>query len=110
MAWRASIRRSGPRSRSPFLAVLDVIKETGDFIETVPKAAAIIEFTGDGAISDISAEQRSVIRRKVGSPDFLAGGTLKPVSNEVFLFSNAITQAWRSDLEVATEPTTRAGF
>ena len=94
----------------PFLAVLDVIKETGDFIETVPKAAAIIEFTGDGAISDISAEQRSVIRRKVGSPDFLAGGTLKPVSNEVFLFSNAITQAWRSDLEVATEPTTRAGF
>lgn len=94
----------------PFLAVLNAIKEAGDFIETLPKAAGIYEFTGDGSISDIPPDQRSVIRRKLGSPDFLAGGTYKPVTNEVFLFSNAITQAWRADLEVATAPRTRAGF
>lgn len=94
----------------PLIKVLDVIRETGDFIETLPKAAALHEFTGKGSISTMPASTRSFIRRKVGSPDFLAGGTAKPITNEVFLFSNAITQAVRSDYEVATEPHTRSGF
>jgi N12 class adenine-specific DNA methylase len=94
----------------PFAAVLTFIEQTGNFIETLPKAAAIYEFTGKGSIADISPEQRSFIRRKIGSPDFLAGGTIKPLTNEVALFSNAITQAIRADLEVATQPKTRSGF
>ncbi|HUU34092.1 MAG TPA: hypothetical protein VMW48_08500, partial [Vicinamibacterales bacterium] len=92
------------------LSALGAIRNTGDFIETLPKAAMIYEYRGEGAISDISPAQRSFIRRKIGSPDFLAGGTAKPITNELFLFSNAITQALRSDIEVATDPTTRAGF
>lgn len=91
-------------------AVLDWIEHAGNFVETLPKAAGIYEFRGDGSISQIPADKRSFIRRKVGSPDILAGGTLKPITNEVFLFSNAITQALRSDFEVATGPTTRSGF
>jgi hypothetical protein len=91
-------------------AAFDFVRETGDFIESLPKAAAIYEVKGQGPISAIPPSQRSFIRRKVGSPDFLAGGTWKPVTNELFLFSNAITQAVRADLEVATQPTTRAGF
>ena len=59
-----------------------------------------------GAIADIPADQRQYIRTKLGSPDFLAGGVDKPWTNNLFLFSNAITQAWRSDLQVATDPTT----
>ena len=94
----------------PLWALLEFIKETGDFIETLPKAAAVYEFNGAGAIADIPADKRSFIRRKVGSPDYFAGGTWKPVTNELFLFSNAITQAWRSDIEVASDPKTRAGF
>ena len=90
--------------------VLDAIASAGDFIETLPTAAGMYEFKGEGAIADIPADQRHYIRTKLGSPDFLAGGTYKPWSNNLLLFSNAITQAWRSDLEVATDPTTAAGF
>ena len=77
--------------------------EVGDFIETLPKAAALYEYKGAGTIAEIPADVRSFIRRKIGSPDYLAGGTHKPITNELFLFSNAITQALRADYEVATE-------
>lgn len=90
--------------------ILDYIAKVGDFLETLPKAAGIYEYAGDGAIADIPADQRSIIRRRLGSPDFLAGGTFKPITNELLLFSNAITQAIRTDVEVATDPTTRAAF
>lgn len=94
----------------PFVAVLEGIKRLGDFVETLPKAAGIFEYRGDGTIADIKPSERSFIRRKIGSPDFLAGGTYKPVTNEVFLFSNAIIQGIRADIEVATRPKTRSGF
>jgi SAM-dependent methyltransferase len=91
-------------------AVLDPIEKIGNFIETLPKAAAIHEYRGNGSIADLTPAQRSHIRRAVGSPDFLAGGALKPVFNELFIFSNAITQGVRADIRVATEPQTRAGW
>jgi hypothetical protein len=94
----------------PFMPVLEFIKQTGDLIETLPKVAAIYEFKGEGTIADISPAQRSFIRRKIGSPDFLDGGTAKPITNEVFLYSTAIIQAIRADIEVAVEPKTRSGF
>jgi N12 class adenine-specific DNA methylase/2'-5' RNA ligase len=94
----------------PFLAVFQSIEQLGNFIETLPKAAGLHEYKGQGDIASIPPHTRSFVRRKLGSPDFLAGGTYKPISNEVFLFSNAITQAWRADYEVATGPTTRSGF
>jgi hypothetical protein len=81
-----------------------------DFIETLPKAAMVIEYRGEGPISDISPELRSRIRRMAGSPDFSAGGTWTPVTNNVFLFSNAMIQGYRSDWEAGTDPKTRSGF
>lgn len=103
---------TAPKSQilRPVRAVLDWIRKTGDFIETLPKAAAIYEYRGAGTIAEIPADIRSRIRRTIGSPDFLAGGTYKPITNEVLLFSNAIVQALRSDLDVATAPATRTGF
>lgn len=91
-------------------AVLDWIRQTGDFIETLPKAAAIYQFSNGKTVADLTADQRSFIRRKIGSPDFLASGSLKPMTNTVFLFSNAILQALRSDFEVASDPKTRSGW
>lgn len=89
-------------------AVLEWMKNVGDFIETLPKAAAINAFLqampeDQRDVRNLPPEVRSFIRRKVGSPDFLMGGTWKPVTNEVMLFSNAILQAWRADIEVATD-------
>lgn len=87
--------------------MLGFIENLGNLIETLPKAAGIIELTQDG---DLTIDEKSFVRRKIGSPDFLAGGTYKPITNEVFLFSNAIIQGIRSDIEVATDPQTRAGW
>lgn len=93
----------------PFVDFLEAIKNVGDFIETLPKVAGYLELT-EGGLKDISKGDKSFIRRKIGSPDFLAGGYWKPVTNEVFLFSNSITQGIRSDYETATDPKTRSGY
>ena len=91
-------------------SILDTIKQIGDFIETLPKAAGVYEFQSKAEDGKLTREQKSYIRRKLGSPDFLAGGTFKPFTNEVFLFSNAILQGIRADVEVATDPKTRSAF
>ena len=93
--------------------VYDFVKHTGDYIETLPKAAAAIhiaetKYGGDMTLLD--DHDIRFIRERVGSPDFLAGGTQKGWSNELFLFSNAMIQGWRSDIETARDPETKSGF
>lgn len=90
-------------------AILGFVENLGNLIETLPKAAGIYEYQGK-TTEFLSKEEKSFIRRKIGSPDFQAGGTYKPITNEVFLFSNAIIQGIRSDIEVATDPKTRSGW
>lgn len=94
-----------PKPGHPLLApargLIQFISDLGDFIETLPKAAALYEYAGDGSIADISPAQRSYIREKVGSPDFRKGGTHTPMSNNLFLFSNAFLQGTGSDADVA---------
>lgn len=102
-------------------AGVEFVKSVGDFIETLPKAAAMYEMIGtDRQIKDLTPKERALIRERIGSPDYLAGGTLKPVTNEIWLFSNAITQAWLADYQSAREdyksytkggdPKTRSGY
>jgi len=86
------------------------VSSIGDFVETLPKAAAIHHFTVDRSIADLTEQERAFIRERVGSPDFLAGGTWKPLTNNLFLFSNAIIQGWRSDIKTMTESETRSGY
>lgn len=93
----------------PFVAVLDFITNLGNLIETLPKAAGYYEITKGGTVP-LSKEDASYIRKNLGSPDFLAGGHIKPATNEIFLFSNAIAQGIRSDFQVATNPKTRAAY
>lgn len=97
------------KSLQPFVKFLDGIKNVGDFIETLPKAAGYLNAT-EGGKTDITKGQKSFLRKNIGSPDFLAGGYWKPATNEVFLFSNAITQGLRSDISVAIDPKTRSGY
>lgn len=92
----------------PILAVLDFVQRLGNAIETLPKVGAYLELTRRGTMEP--REMRDFIRRNVGSPDFLSGGYWKPATNEIFLFSNAIIQGIRSDLEIATGPKTRGGY
>lgn len=112
-----NVRQEHHAALKPVYGFLDWMAKVGDFIETLPKAAMIQEYKHQGMtpgttrrVRSMPADQRSHIRRKIGSPDFLAGGTWKPMSNELFLFSNAIIQAIRANVEVATDPNSRASF
>ena len=50
---------------------------------------------------DMSKEQRGhMIRVQAGSPAFLRKGTYNPMFNNIFMFSNAMKEGWRGDLEV----------
>jgi hypothetical protein len=44
-----------------------------------------------------------MVRHWAGSPSFITGGKATPVTNNLFLFSNAIFQGWRSDIEALKE-------
>lgn len=88
---------------------LNTIANVGDFIETLPKVAGYYHLQDqEGKLTE---EQQSFIRRRIGSPDFFDGGYFKPVTNEIFLFSNSITQGWRTDIEsMGLDPKTRSGY
>ncbi len=87
--------------------MLQFIRNLGDTIETIPKVAGYYELKSRGPLTK---EDKSFIRTRIGSPDFLDGGLWRPATNELFLFSNSITQGWRSDLASMTDPKTRSGY
>ena len=94
--------------KSPVMALLDSVRQMGDLIETLPKGAGFWEFTGGDR--PLTPDEASFVRRHQGSPDFFDGGYLKPATNEIALFSNAITQGIRADIETATNPETMGGY
>ena len=96
-----------PAVLKPFSVILDFIGNVGTLVETVPKVAAYMHLTEGGM--DM-AEIGDLVRRKAGSPDFLAKGLYTPATNNIFLFSNAIIQGIRSDVETAVSPSTASGF
>jgi len=96
-----------PRSIfDPIGRVLDAIKFSGDVIETIPKVAGYTE------LKYMSEKERAYhVRNLVGTPNFKRGGTMKPIYNNVFLFSNIIKEAYRGLFEVAgTNEKTRGSW
>lgn len=49
-------------------------------------------------------------RNYIGTPNYREKGLFTPVTNTVFVFSNIATQGIRTDMELATNPQTRAGW
>ena len=91
----------------PFEWVLDGVASFGNFIETLPKVAGYIELKNKLP----EAELAQFIRTSVGSPDFRVGGSMTPVTNNIFLFSNAIKEGIKTDMGIAFgKNPSRAGF
>jgi hypothetical protein len=108
---KADLKAISPRKKQklfirPFAKVLNAVETLGNFIETLPKVAGYIELKGKMP----DAELARFLRTRVGSPDFRRKGAATPVTNNLFLFSNAIKEGWRADLASATDPKTRAGW
>lgn len=94
----------------PLVAVLDFIKNLGDTVESLPKVAAYMRFKKANDGGQLTMAQKDYLRRYIGSPDFLMRGEWTANTNNIFLFSNAIVQGIRADIQIAKDPTTRSGF
>lgn len=86
------------------VSLLNFVRALGDLIETLPKMAAIDYFSEGQGAEGLSPAQRSFIRRMIGTPDLLAGGTMTPATNKIFLYSNAALQGNRSDIHMLFHP------
>jgi hypothetical protein len=92
---------------TPLRKILKGIEFAGSVFEVNTKIAGyqIISKRVDNA-----RELGFITRNYVGTPNFLDGGSQKEVDNNIFVFSNIMVQALRSDTELATHPKTRAGY
>ena len=71
----------------------------GQIIERQNKVGAHLYI--NEKFSDMTPEMRGhMIRVQAGSPAFLRKGTGNPILNNIFMFSNAMKEGWRGDLEV----------
>lgn len=100
------------RLLTPVNKLFNIITSIGDTIETLPKVAGyeyLSSLVEQGKMTE--QERNYFVRTNVGSPDFLRKGTGYPIYNNIFLFSNAIKEGIRSDIDVAFKnPQTRSGF
>lgn len=82
----------------PAIKLMEGVELLGNLIESLPKIAGYKELKGKMEPEELA----NFIRTKVGSPDFLTGGTLTPITNSIFLFSNAAKEGIKSDAQVAS--------
>jgi hypothetical protein len=96
------------KSLNPFIKLINFIEEIGNFIETLPKVAGYLSRKDTGhPMKEISHE----VRVYSGSPDFLRKGEAYYSYNNFFLFSNAIKEGFRGDIEGSFKnPRTRSGY
>jgi len=83
---------------SPIINVLETVGKVGDFIETLPKVAAYVNLKGEMPPEQLA----EFIRTSIGSPAFRVKGRATPITNSIFLFSNAIKEGLKTDLYIAT--------
>ena len=96
------------QSLNPFTKLIKMIEDLGNFIETLPKVTGYLSRKNTGRpIKEVAHE----VRVYSGSPDFLRKGKDYYSYNNIFLFSNAIKEGFRGDIEGAFKnPRTKGGF
>lgn len=87
--------------KQKFLDLFGWIGNIGSAVEAMPKVAGykyLKDHQKDLGLSDKMIAH--MIRGQVGSPDFMRKGRGYSAYNTLFMFSNAIKEGWRSDIEV----------
>lgn len=97
--YHLSTKEWNNRITKPFKGLWDKWTNIGMGIEKIPKIAGYRYLKKHTNLSD--EEIAHMIRGQIGSPDFLRKGDSYNLYNNLFLFSNAIKEGWRSDIEVA---------
>jgi hypothetical protein len=87
------------RILKPFGAFFDKMSKTAQGIERIPKIAGY-KYLMEKRPQGMSPEQIAhEIRGNIGSPAFLRQGSAAPIYNNLLLFSNAIKEGWRGDID-----------
>ncbi|HAL44850.1 MAG TPA: hypothetical protein DCP47_02880 [Phycisphaerales bacterium] len=93
----------------PFVGLFRNFMRISQTIERVPKIAGYTYLREN--FPQMSDEQVAhIVRNQVGSPSFITRGSATWFTNNLFLFSNAMIQGWRSDIEVMTQSKGEAVF
>jgi hypothetical protein len=98
---------TGKKGKTNIQRIQRLFEAFTTFTESIPKVAAHKILTKKGVET---REKAYIINTFVGTPNYFEQGKLTPMSNVGMLFSNVIIQGWSSDIEVAIDPKTRAGW
>jgi len=91
-AWRKNIANPFKKWFSRYLLLSNIG-------EIANKRAGFIYLKANQKALGLSdSEIDRMVRHEIGSPSFITGGSMTPVTNNLFLFSNAIIQGWRTDI------------
>jgi len=74
------------------------IDNIGNFIEMWPKAATW-KYLSEKQPDMPMKEKAHFVRTRAGSPPFLIKGKYTPLLNNVMIYSNAMAQGWKADIE-----------
>lgn len=90
--------------------LLETISNISQTIEMIPKVAGKMSIDKK-QVFKTDAEARDMIVNYLGSPNFQNKGELYKYYNNIFLFSNAVKEGWRGDINVlaGNTPTGRKG-
>ena len=93
--------KEDPTLKGKFLDLIRWVGDIGSAVEAMPKVAGykyLKEHQAELGLSDKVIAH--MIRGQVGSPDFMRKGRGYSWYNTIAMFSNAIKEGWRSDIEV----------
>lgn len=83
------------------------VRFVGNVLETLPKVAGY-NLLKEKGVSD--RELGYLTRTYLGTPDTQTSGKWTKLTNQIFTFSNVSLQGAKSDVRLAVNPTTRAGW
>jgi len=84
---------------APFLWLGENMRKVAEGIERTNKVASFLYLKEN--FPELSDEEIAhIVRTQAGSPSFLTKGRLQPITNNIFLFSNAFVQATRANYSV----------
>jgi len=81
----------------------------GQALERTPKVAAHIYLKKEFP-EILPSERAHIVRAHAGSPAFLRVGKLTSITNTLLMYSNAMKEGWRGDLEVFRERPTEFAY
>ena len=98
MAGEPTANTTAPEGvRGAIMKVMEVVGKLSSALERGTKVGGELWLQENTSLP--MEERRSIVQRRVGSPDFARGGQLTPITNNLLIFSNAIIQGYAASYD-----------